>query len=276
MCADDKSIVARVLHNNWDSFNSPMFDHALRAPGDIRGATHFFEIFIAQLIYPMKGNVPISPVCSPDGGDIVASIPSMIKPIYEEMSNQEALCLDGRSLLDIGFRFRRAFYLHHSMVTKGLYQRLLTVILLLAAKRIFLPARHIYKDLHPLIGKKRLDSVAHLPFDWKLKNMSSQDQRSFETWQEKGGLKILFTGTTKAPLYNSLISETIQNLYLHANLSLALKPHFAAFSLSDDVPVLFRSCAAVPLIEAADLVITGYSSTALEAVLLGTSASRAD
>ncbi|MCP4487593.1 MAG: hypothetical protein GY820_09805, partial [Gammaproteobacteria bacterium] len=31
--ADDESIVAKVLHDNWGSFKSPMFEQALRAPG---------------------------------------------------------------------------------------------------------------------------------------------------------------------------------------------------------------------------------------------------
>ncbi len=31
--ADDESIVAKVLHDNWGSFKSPMPGHGLRAPG---------------------------------------------------------------------------------------------------------------------------------------------------------------------------------------------------------------------------------------------------
>jgi hypothetical protein len=176
------------------------------------------------------------------------------------------LCLDLMSVLFAKSAGCRSYYLHHSLVSKGIFNKpLRSWLSLLFAEEILLPSLHLKYDL-PVWAQYKARIVGHLPLDPV--SLEATQYREFDKWKKTEAFRILLLPTYQA---NELLEALLDLMDCLSSqpVSFAVRAHPA---LKFNFPTGVAQLSNVPmpaLLRAADLVVTGYSSTALEAYKMG-------
>ncbi len=182
------------------------------------------------------------------------------------------LCFDIKSFAIERLKGRRAILLHHSLISKGILGRLSIGLLLRSASKIILPANHIMDDVHSLIPRKCLLRGPYLPFDWRREHLTKSQLALLGEWTANDKPKVLVCLALNDEETNNALVQIADQLKSQDCCSLALKVHPANREVQSNLSshLIFKDYPTIPLLRSADLVVSCYSSTALEAQMLGT------